>query len=281
MPYLLTHTYFGYEVQEALPAELRTKEEPMYYLGCVGPDVFFFDRLPPTPFKPHQKEIGNRMHDMPAAELFSALLEHMSDATTPYIEGIICHYALDAATHPYIESQYRGLNHTRFEVSIDMQTYKEHKGVIKLPTMRQQGANIKLVDELMCESAHDLFGEDIPGAYTRSARKFLRIHRLTYDPSGTKRRFLLPIEAVFKKRGVVSGFLMTEDLEDADDCRNLRRRRWAAPWQPRVLRDESFTDLFMAGVREAIELIRLLRAGDREAFLARMQNSSMSCGRLA
>lgn len=125
MAYLLAHTLIGKRVLDSLPKHTVANEAD-FYLGCVGPDMFFFDRIPPTPFKPNKKALGNLMHKQSGNALFGAFLnaQQGDGQNTSLIYGFLCHLALDACVHPYIESQHRGLNHTRFEVLIDMQLYR-------------------------------------------------------------------------------------------------------------------------------------------------------------
>ena len=101
MPYLLAHTSFGKDVRAALGRHLPHDDEPLYYLGCLGPDIYFFDALPPTPFIPHQMRLGNRLHDTDAAELFAALTLHADARHVPFLCGMLCHLALDAAGNPW------------------------------------------------------------------------------------------------------------------------------------------------------------------------------------
>ena len=53
MPNICTHIAFGVRVAEAVQKPLASLGE-YYRLGCLGPDWYFYDRLPPTPFIPHQ-----------------------------------------------------------------------------------------------------------------------------------------------------------------------------------------------------------------------------------
>ena len=82
MPYICAHLSFGAQVAEAIGEKPDSLGEP-YVLGCFGPDVYFFDRLPPTPFVPHQKKLGNALHELDCAALFSAG-HSLSGATSPW-----------------------------------------------------------------------------------------------------------------------------------------------------------------------------------------------------
>lgn len=125
MPYLYIHTQFGLTVRDRLPAplsELLHRRHAAYLCGLIGPDVYFFDRLPPPITRKHEKRTGNALHNMPAGRVFAALgpLVQGDAARMAYALGFLCHYALDAAAHPFVESGHRGLDHTRFEMALEL-----------------------------------------------------------------------------------------------------------------------------------------------------------------
>lgn len=125
MPYLYIHTQFGLTVRDRLPAplpELLNRQHAAYLCGLIGPDVYFFDRLPPPITRKHEKRTGNALHNAPAGRVFAALdpLVRGDEARTAYALGFLCHYALDAAAHPFVESGHRGLDHTRFEMALEL-----------------------------------------------------------------------------------------------------------------------------------------------------------------
>ena len=113
MPNICTHLIFGARVAEAVGKPLDSLGEA-YLLGCLGPDYYFYDRLPPTPFIPHQKKHGNALHGLDCDTLFSALCAHSDASLRPYLYGFLTHIALDSTVHPYIESAHHGLRHACF-----------------------------------------------------------------------------------------------------------------------------------------------------------------------
>lgn len=281
MPYLLTHSYFGYTVREKLHDAFDAQQASLFYLGCVGPDVFFFDRIPPSLFHEQRKELGNRLHNLDAGKLFDALVSNERTAQdSAFIDGFLCHFALDAAAHPYIESRTKGWDHTRMEVTIDMQLYRSHKTQLGKPAALQKAADAAVPDALLTAACKKLYGEDYAGDYRRALGKFRFVHRVTYDPHGGKRRFLSSVEAIFHKRGLLSGFLMSEDLPDTEDALNGAHKAWAAPWFPERIRSESFMELFDQGVSDAVQLITLHRNGDTAGLLTALNGRSMSRGPL-
>lgn len=195
-----------------------------------------------------------------------------------FIYGMLCHLALDAAEHPYIESQYQGYDHTRFEVNIDMQLYKEHKAETGVPGQRQRGADVERINAFVAALVERLYSKRIGNAYKRSYRKLLRVHRWTFDPSGRKLKLTRWLDRLIKKPNCISGFIMAETLPDLEDCRNLQGREWAAPWKPGVIRNESFDHLFENGVADAVRWISLLREGRVDELKKLLGNISMDKG---
>ncbi len=68
-------------------------DHTLYMLGAQGGDVFFAYKLS---FK--KTNLGRRLHNMPAAELFDIL----KDEHPSYAAGFATHYALDCTLHPAI-----------------------------------------------------------------------------------------------------------------------------------------------------------------------------------
>ncbi|MDO4544122.1 MAG: zinc dependent phospholipase C family protein [Clostridia bacterium] len=280
MPYLLTHTLFGSRVLERLSFELSDPAD--FYLGNVGPDMFFFDRLPPPLFRHHQKIIGNLMHRERGDKLLSTMLECLDEHpnTESYIYGMLCHLALDASAHPYVESQHRGLDHSRFEVTIDMQLYREFGDEIGLPAEKQRNADVKKINAFVAAMIEKLYYKNLPRAYARSNKKFFRIQRLLWDPNGKKRRFAKRVDRLIKKKNFLAGFVMTVNLEDADDCRNLAHRSWAAPWNPAQIRQESFDNLFDIALDRAVKWIEMLKNGEHASLYSQLHHLTMDKGEI-
>lgn len=298
MPYLYSHTQFGLTVRDRLAAPLSTllhEQQATFFLGLLGPDVYFFDRLPPPLFRKHEKRTGNALHDAPMDAVFSALLPLCapSPALHAYALGFLCHAALDSAVHPYVCSQYQGNDHTRYEMALDLPLcgrLRLQSGVdlsktspARLFAASAAGGIIDPIDLVQQRLAGAVCGRGGRGVYKRSFRNFRFIHRLLYDPSGRKRRFLTGFERLFRMNpGVLSGFLLTPARAEDGDLFNEEHRPWAAPWQAEAIRTESFFDLYETALAEAVRLLPLcakaLSGGDRAPLLAHLKEGSMAHG---
>ncbi len=277
MPYICTHLSFGQRVAEALGQSLDTFGEP-YALGCFGPDVYFFDRLPPTPFVPHQKKHGNALHAQDCRALFDALYAASDESTHAYLCGFLTHIALDSTLHPYIEAKHRGIDHTRFEGVIDSIVYAETKDAIPYREILTRRVNVDRIDALLSDASESLCGVSISGAYRRSAKKFRRLVPFLFDPKGGRFRAIRRVERLFKKEGLLSAFLLAAERDDAEDCMNLSRKEWASPWEPDRVRTESVPMLFSDAEALAVSLIRAFEANDGETLDRLLSGRTMQKG---
>lgn len=123
MPNYYAHLLFGRKVLSALPAPLAEglrEEGSAFEVGCCGPDPLFFHgygRTDPL------RELGLSMHHqscrIPARRLLE-LVRAGRPGAAGYAGGFLCHFALDAACHPYIEARAaRGASHFAMELELD------------------------------------------------------------------------------------------------------------------------------------------------------------------
>ena len=279
MPNICTHLLFGARVAEAVGKPLDSLGET-YLLGCLGPDYYFYDRLPPTPFVPHQKKHGNVLHGLDCDVLFAALSEEADAALRPYLYGFLTHIALDSTLHPYVDAEHSGSAHSRFEGVIDSVVYRDTKEQFPYRSALCPRENVDRIDALLANVSKTLCGANVAGAYRRGVRKFRRVAPLLYDPNRRRYRFLRFFERVFKKPGFVSDFLIGPDHEDAGDCMNLARKSWASPWEPDRIRSESVPMLLDDAKSLAVALIRAFDENDRETLRALLGGRTMQKGAL-
>ena len=277
MPNICTHLIFGARVAEATQKSFASSDG-MYALGCLGPDWYFYDRLPPTPFIPHQKKHGNALHQLDCFQLFSALRDAADPSLRPYLYGFLTHIALDSTLHPYVESSHRGGAHARFEGVIDSIVFRQNRDRFPFYKVFRQKTDPRAIDALLTEVSQQLLEKNVSGAYTRGVRKFRRISRLMYDPKSRRYRFLRGIEKRFRRPGLVSDFLIGPDHEDADDCMNLSRKSWTSPFDPSLTRDLSVPMLIGEAESLAIALFQAFDANDDETLSRLLRGRTMQKG---
>lgn len=126
MPTTYAHYKFGKEVTGALPKQFQKSIESnqeLFDIGVHGPDILFYYKVFTTN---HVNTTGYELHDQPAYAFFlqaSQVIKRSldQDAARAYIDGFICHFALDSECHKYIEKmiQVSGISHSEIEMEFD------------------------------------------------------------------------------------------------------------------------------------------------------------------
>lgn len=103
MPANYAHYRFGKQVLPELPQNVQRSIQRfrrLYDVGLHGPDLFFFH----NPFLPTQTgELGHQFHMLSGRDFFTrACAQATSEGARVYLYGVLCHYLLDAACHPFI-----------------------------------------------------------------------------------------------------------------------------------------------------------------------------------
>lgn len=127
MPSTYAHYLFGKKVLENLTIQQKNfieKNRDLYDIGLHGPDIlFYYHPLKSNPIN----RWGYAMHEKKGSDFFekarsiaSQVKENEKDLA--YLYGFICHFALDARCHPYVEKYVRekSISHTKIEVAFDM-----------------------------------------------------------------------------------------------------------------------------------------------------------------
>lgn len=109
MPYIYAHYRFGVAMLPGLPGDVRRtigRFRRLFDVGLHGPDIFMYN---PLLRKGSGESPAVKYHKQSGKEFFQrvcrvARLER-SEAAQAYLYGVLCHYALDAACHPFILEQ--------------------------------------------------------------------------------------------------------------------------------------------------------------------------------
>ncbi len=103
MPASYAHYRFGKLLLPTLPADVRQciqRFRRLYDVGLHGPDFFFYY----NPFlSTATGKLGNQVHSQSGQEFFTrACAAASSEAARAYLYGVLAHYCLDSACHPYV-----------------------------------------------------------------------------------------------------------------------------------------------------------------------------------
>lgn len=103
MPASYAHYRFGKLLLPQLPSQVRQcigRFRRMYDLGLQGPDIFFY--APPLPGT-NLWNLGKEYHRTSGAAFFTAACAAAeSEAARAYLYGLLAHYCLDTACHPFV-----------------------------------------------------------------------------------------------------------------------------------------------------------------------------------
>lgn len=131
------HTYFGQQVLEQLPTDLKklcTDDQPVFQLGLYGPDPLIFSFL--------TKKISDRLHKRWREESLPDLAEAIqtgSPTARSFAAGYILHQILDDTVHPVIYGwMEEGSSHFRLEIALDLLLIEERRRV-NPPKIRTEG----------------------------------------------------------------------------------------------------------------------------------------------
>lgn len=103
MPAATTHVEFAKDVLKNNPSfQTKAVNRQMFFLGSQGPDMLFFSHASVLPGSLHK--YGNLMHGSKVYEVLSFFEEYAGNDTDlcSYVNGYLCHYALDSTAHPLI-----------------------------------------------------------------------------------------------------------------------------------------------------------------------------------
>lgn len=278
MPYMIAHSSFAFSVGEPLGCCPDAESRAQFALGSLGPDPYFFDRIPPTPFIPHQKRHGNRLHNAPCDALCRALLRNADDSVMPYVYGFLTHIALDSTMHPYICSRYSGNDHTRFEGDIDAVLYARYRDRYDFRHMFSCPKRIDRIDRLVTDVSTEVLGAGPSGAFKRSTKKLLRLYPVLLDQSGRLFRLSAGVERLLHKEHALSGMLLTTPREYFPDCMNESHVPWFAPAFLDVERRESVDELFDEARALATQMLQAAQRRDVEALCALVAHRTMDAG---
>ena len=116
MPALITHHLFGEESIDRLPAGvIGTDEERLaFLLANQGPDPYFFRVR--TPRAAQCMDLARSLHRCKISQQFEVLRDgvshlrrHDAHVGRAFVLGLLSHYALDRAAHPFVYAQQWGV----------------------------------------------------------------------------------------------------------------------------------------------------------------------------
>lgn len=145
MPASYAHYRFGKLLIPDLPADVRQcvhRFRRLYDMGLQGPDFFFY-------YNPLMKtsvgSLGGQFHSQTGQEFFTrACGQVSSEAARAYLYGLLGHYCLDSACHPFVESKVASGEAGHVALESEFDRYLMEKDGLVPPHTQDISPHIKL-----------------------------------------------------------------------------------------------------------------------------------------
>ena len=249
MPAIFSHYYMAKHTKKL--AENCGTVKDAYYWGAQGPDFFFFSRG----IKPRGslRKYGTLLQRGDPEILFKTFFDiysagGYSEITLSYIQGFICHYALDRSVHPFIYRLSQKLVtrddilsiflHNRIEHNIDVHVLldEKHVGGDKVCAISVLPANREVLFEIsafMTEVVRRMFGPSARKVNQKQVfRCFKNARRTTkmlFDRTGRKQKFSRRVERILDIGPAFSGVIRPKEPDRDIDYLNMQKKTWYYP----------------------------------------------------
>ena len=268
MPNIITHTLFAQEIFDKVDEATHDLFEPRLQLleiGSNGPDFLFFHGMNPKDFykKSDLRVAGSMFHAAHVNDFYQKALisirneqdEDIKKDMMTYVCGHLCHWALDATSHPYVfyrTGPCKGKSawyHHRFESLLDAImlkvkrecTIEDFKFYEVCDVTKEQA---RAIARIYVVAIRQILGFDIkPHQILESLNDWHFIETLFYDASGDKLKALQTLETFTKAYNSLSGYIVPNHPDDPYDVMNLLHTRWHHPSDSSFVSTESFFDL--------------------------------------
>ena len=261
MPDVAVHAAFGREVRAEMQEEIAGKiREIPYTFALFGPDIWFMYQ----PWKRREGR-GRRMHTTRTGRFLTALAKRAKESRHPeelfsYLAGFLCHYALDAETHPYIihmteEKSHFPRGHMSFEHSLDREEM-ERAGVWgkKHPVTDHYFPKLRL-PAVMREDIDAVFREvygweNCWKALNHACLRYWVCYRVLENPKGIFTRI-----AGWTGHPVLRSLAYAGSHFEGTDVENLQKQEWAHSHEPSQKSTADFREMKDTARRNAAEMI--------------------------
>lgn len=277
MPALITHHIFGEKTSATLPEGIIEDQEQLvaFLLGNQGPDPFFFRfrALPPVMDACHR--LAKTMHSTRVAASFACLHDSVGrlpvadrDLGRAFALGMLSHYALDRATHPFVfaeqddiiaacDGELDGCGsqvHAVIEGRLDSWLlWKERRGTVLSCHPALELSRTPRIDRvagaLFSQVAWQVYGISIANEeYGASVNDMQTVYRII-EPAGSAKGEVLAL-AEERLRGTFSQVeAMAHEVVQDDECplANPDHLAWTNPFTGKESH-ASFLDLFDGAV---------------------------------
>lgn len=214
MPSTYAHYRFGTQLLTHMPADVRRtiqRFRQLFEVGLHGPDIFFY-RSPLL--RTNISFLGAKYHEQTGEAFFERVCRSLrlepSEAGAAYLYGVLCHYCLDAACHPYVrKAEEKGeVTHARLETEFERYLLEKDG---KIPACSQDLSRHIRLTPGECETVARFYPPASGANVQRSVKDMAAFLKLFATPEGMRRNVLQ--KGVQLVAGSYADMLMTEKPE--------------------------------------------------------------------
>lgn len=281
MPSLATHYLFGKSLLEKVNPTIRNtilEHEGAFFLGVQGPDIFLYD--PALLVIAKEKNIGKIMHSKKTDIYFYKYIMYLKEhhlsknpIALSYFYGILCHYCLDCAAHPYVydRTQLPGMDkksktisiesHFRLESDIDLLLYYRNTGkkihtINRSTFMKLTDSERNVLSPIIAYAISESYKSDFSSKFiSASIKRGLWANAFLNDKFGIKRFFIKNLERLLFKSQVLTNMIYPRKLP-SNECLNEHHKKWNIPFDNEE-RNDSFMELYNQGLSQAAILVNM------------------------
>lgn len=295
---LFSHLIIGKATTLTLSKEqqlLISKHQQAYYLGTQGPDLFFYyyTRI----FYRSLRPLGQMLHKEKIGKFLSELVyntkhiknEDHKEVATAYLLGYLCHYVVDAYTHPYVYyhagfstnkifkfSPLNSMYHRIIEDNIDnilldyfhsnaqehhknigdeLETPEKYKHLNKYFKLNKE--DTKVIATLLKTAIHNSYDINIDSERIKTAinQMTLTLTVLEAKPRRKKKLIILEDNVVFKDVNIEK-LKEVQEKQTKTDYLNLGHKTWHAPWNLTIDSDADFYQLLSRATAETSDIFK-------------------------
>lgn len=278
MPDVAVHYYFGGEVYARLEEDIRRRiDKPLFELALNGPDDWAMFRFWCPPARRGINRRSSVMHYEKTGEFLLALAESTRqspkrDELFSYLAGYLCHYALDAGTHPFIVARcgiydgtkatkrFRG-RHMLYEHALDLWALKKRGLSLKERPISRTMFALRRLPKSLREPLDELYarvyGWENCGELLNRCRRDIRwIYYLLEDPHGLLYGALSLLRPIRPDLRALSYY---KTGYEGMDIANESHAPWQHPHDAAIRSTASFEELTERACTEALGCIRAAR----------------------
>lgn len=174
MPASYAHYRFGKLALQSLPANVRqpiNRFRRLYDMGLQGPDIFFYyNPLMTTAVG----ELGSKFHAQSGQEFFTRACDQAkTEAGLAYLYGLLAHYCLDTACHPYVKKKVDSGEARHVELESEFDRFLLEKDGLLPPHTQDRSRHVKLTRG-ECVTVAEFFAPATPSNINRC------VHNMAY-----------------------------------------------------------------------------------------------------